>query len=659
MGCTCKNRHIKVPELILKAGKKEPEWRILHRIADKIAPITQGNLVKGVKAFRKKIDLNAIIREIRAGRYHNIESMLPWHELPNDLKILERTTAQGIEESGKATQKFFNRSVAKLIPDLPADARVSFSLENPRIQAIINRNIGLLMHQISETTKEGIRHVIAQGIQNNRTATDMAKQIKNVGLTSRQLTAVDNFERKTAERLAESGLSNNQVVEQTSRLTERYEARQLKSRMRGIARTESMRVVNIGQQELWEQASDQGLFNKDEAKKVWITTDDDLLCDFCAPMNGVTVGINEMFQTDLVSLLEPPLHPNCFDDKTEVLTCDGWKFFKDVRKDKHKILSVDLETQDAEWVGVKEEISYFLEDGLLNSFKNKIVNVVSTTDHNHVFKSRHGKDWQLIPISEFKSEGSLLGTIPNWSGKKKSKVIIGSKEFNLELFLKFLAFYISEGNISKPKSGSYQIKISQEKNYEAMALVIGKLFDKVWYGKDAIYIPLYDEDLIKFFKQFGYSYQKFIPDFIKELDRESLQIFLDAYLLGDGSIVPGKIWDGYQCKPSRIYRTSSDKLASDIGELILKIGKRPSYKKTNFGWIKHRNGTYLTKHNIWIISENSIVTPNTNNIRMNLIPYTGYVYCLELEKFHTLFVRREGKTILSGNCRCVVALEFK
>jgi SPP1 gp7 family putative phage head morphogenesis protein len=41
------------------------------------------------------------------------------------------------------------------------------------------------------------------------------------------------------------------------------------------------------------------------------------------------------------------------------------------------------------------------------------------------------------------------------------------------------------------------------------------------------------------------------------------------------------------------------------------------------------------------------------------VSYDDMVYCVELPKYHTLWVRRNGKTAWSGNCRCTVAPEVE
>jgi len=294
------------------------------------------------------------------------------------------------------------------------------------------------------------------------------------------------------------------------------------------------------------------------------------------------------------------------------------------------------------------------------------MDLMVTKDHNQVVKFRKKKKgrtdagiWKilpdyLLPTNDF----TFLATIPNYQGIKKKTISIGSYVFSIYDFAEFMGYYLSEGSISKPKRGKWQIKLSQQKNQTKtkMEKVSKKLFGKVWVGKEYIYIPLDDDKVISYFKQFGHSSEKYIPQEIKECDKKVLKIFLDAFMLGDGSERKENIWKGYVFSKERMYFTSSDRLASDIGELILKIGHKPSYSSPSpLKKIKFKNGTYTQKHSCWRIRENIRTTPNIKRINKRIVKYKDYVYDVELEKNHTLFVRRNGKILLSGNCRCTIA----
>ena len=72
-----------------------------------------------------------------------------------------------------------------------------------------------------------------------------------------------------------------------------------------IARTEIMRANNEGKLEAAYQAANKGLVDPKTAQRQWMTAPMDV-CQVCAPLHGVTVGLYESWY-----LGDPPAHPNC------------------------------------------------------------------------------------------------------------------------------------------------------------------------------------------------------------------------------------------------------------------------------------------------------------------------------------------------------------
>jgi len=92
-----------------------------------------------------------------------------------------------------------------------------------------------------------------------------------------------------------------------------------KYRSERIARSEVIRASNFGAKEAYRQS---GVVEELE----WLTTDDEMTCEFCAPLNGEIIKLNENFfdrgdkyrgsegglmDIDYESVQHPPLHPNC------------------------------------------------------------------------------------------------------------------------------------------------------------------------------------------------------------------------------------------------------------------------------------------------------------------------------------------------------------
>lgn len=82
------------------------------------------------------------------------------------------------------------------------------------------------------------------------------------------------------------------------------------ARAETIARTETISASVNGQQELWDQAVEEGLLTGTESQE-WIITPDDRLCPICEAIEGQTVPLGEPFVTDDGEVDGPPAHPRC------------------------------------------------------------------------------------------------------------------------------------------------------------------------------------------------------------------------------------------------------------------------------------------------------------------------------------------------------------
>lgn len=351
-------------------------------------------------------------------------------------------------------------------------------------------------------------------------------------------------------------------------------------------------------------------------------------------------------------------HPFCYDDQTEVLTKNGFILFSDLKGDE-EFLSVNPETGEGEYVKAIHYLSIHYKGKMIERISRDF-NLCTSPNHYHVGRTQYeyksGKNICLRKESELTEEYSFLTYLPSWKGIEKKYITFDGNQYDMKLFCEFLGYYLSEGSYTEYKS-TKRINISQLKDSrEIIFNCCKKIFPSVSLQKERIeiYIKKNQIEFINFFKSLGKSYQKYVPSFIKELSPEYIELFLNAFHLGDGTIHKGTIFDGYQCKPLRVFSTSSVQLASDIGELLLKIGKRPSYrnKGRSIYHCKKQNKDYLANYDQWEINELSTKYNLRSHMKEIQIDYNGQIYDVELKKNHTLIVRRKGKVCVSGNCRC-------
>lgn len=382
--------------------------------------------------------------------------------------------------------------------------------------------------------------------------------------------------------------------------------------------------------------------------------------------NGTNIGRRV---ADWKPTIITAVHPFCYDDKVEVLTNKGWKFFKDLDKTE-LFLSINPETGEGEYVPAVAWINQYYEGDMVYR-KSKCFDLANTPNHVHVGRKHGQKHISLVNESDIKDNFSFLSHIPSWKGIDTPFIVIDNKKYDTNLFCEFLGYYLSEGSFTEwgDKNRTIprrRVNISQKKS-EAKEKIIKccrALFKNVIVTKERIEFNLNkenDKDLIHIIRSFGHAHEKYVPDFIKELSPKYIKIFLDAFLLGDGTVHRGVLYDGYQCKPQRIYSTSSVKLKDDLGELLLKVGKCPSFKNRgkSIHHCKKQKKDYLARYDQWNVAELNSKYRYGKVMKKEIKPYKGFIYDVELEKNHTLVVRRNDNVCVSGNCRCLARRYMK
>lgn len=351
-------------------------------------------------------------------------------------------------------------------------------------------------------------------------------------------------------------------------------------------------------------------------------------------------------------------HPQCYSDDTELMTDSGWKLFEDLREN-DKILSLNPETRQTEWVKYVKFIKYHRKGNMFR-FHNRNTDMLVTPDHKMIYISKWNGELKDDKLAEnFDKNKGILYRSSEYKTDRIEKIKIGSHEIDFDLFCEFMAYYLSEGNLFWTRKN--QIKISQckvkhKEQYETIKRCLEKMPFNFSEIKGGFYFN--DKDFYEYLKQFGKSESKHVPDIIKNSAQEQIKIFLDAYIMCDGYTKKAKSFVGNRGglhipkNDERLYFTSSNKMSVDIGEMILKLGKRPSYRYSarKGDMMIHRNGTYSTNNDNIIITECNSQT--TTVFEKSEVEYDGFVYDIELEKNHIFYVRRNGKCVWGSNCRC-------
>ena len=346
-------------------------------------------------------------------------------------------------------------------------------------------------------------------------------------------------------------------------------------------------------------------------------------------------------------------HPQCYDDQSEVYTAEGWKHFKDVQDD-DMILSLNPDIRDLEYVPILLNLRRQYKGQMIH-FHNRSYSQLVTPEHEVLYvSSSDRRTFRRITAAKCGKSLPIYRT-SEWVGNEIVLVAVGSLNVPFRHFAEFMGYWLSDGSLGH----QYEVGIAQkDADRSRIYDCIRNMGQKPRYNGGKI--EFNSRDWYEYLSQFGKSYEKYVPSEIKESEAEGIRIFLDAYISCDGHIKPPKSFIGNRgglCIPTegeRTYCTTSKRMADDIGELILKIGRRPSFRLEKTAGKSHRfrNGVYTINHDIWIISECRSIC--ATQYEKDYVDYDGIVYDLTLAKNNTMYIRRNGKCFWGSNCRCTM-----
>jgi hypothetical protein len=163
----------------------------------------------------------------------------------------------------------------------------------------------VLAKQLTKANRKAIRAVLEQAIKEGWGMRKTAAAIKpSIGLLPTQNKAVSNRRKKLEAQEWKPDRIQSHV--------ERYAKKLLKQRAENIARTETIRAMNVGQMEAWKQLQRDG-FLPDDVKHKWIVAGDERMCEFCMELgDSEPVPLKEGWESsEYGNVKHPPLHPSC------------------------------------------------------------------------------------------------------------------------------------------------------------------------------------------------------------------------------------------------------------------------------------------------------------------------------------------------------------
>lgn len=345
-------------------------------------------------------------------------------------------------------------------------------------------------------------------------------------------------------------------------------------------------------------------------------------------------------------------HPQCYSDDSEVYTSRGWKLFKDVN-DKDLILSLNPGTRNVEWVSIIDRQEYERKGDMIRFF-NKSLDILVTPDHSMVYLSKSNRNILRCEAENYKSYKGAIYRSCEYDAEDVKSIEINGKTYDFDAFCEFMGYWLADGSLERTSG----VNVAHQDGRSSKAMIFEcakRLGYDVKSRPDKI--VFYDVKFNTYLRQFGHAECKFVPDEIKNASKRQINIFLDAFAKCDAHIRQSKSFvgnHGHVCKPKTkevIYFTSSERMASDLSECILKVGMRPSFNIQEPQTAKKKDGSVVkSNYRCWRISKLKSVTATVFD--KETVSYDGKVYDLSLEKNHIMYIRRIGKCFWGSNCKC-------
>ena len=350
-------------------------------------------------------------------------------------------------------------------------------------------------------------------------------------------------------------------------------------------------------------------------------------------------------------VLEPPnwIYPSyprndlglfCYDERTEVLTPEGWKKISEI-KNNEVIMCYDPGQDQLRFEPILDLYSYDYV-GPMMEIKHRSLDLLVTPNHRLLFFTPNGKmivklaferycSGYMLRTGQWKGQEIDSITIPEFREKLKSSVrVYPALKIPVEKYLRLLGWYLSEGS---PYTWGISIAQRNPENRKEIEDLLQSL--GLPYAKDQKGFRVLSRQLGNHFMKLGKTRSKFIPKEIKDLSPRLLKILIDTLLKGDGLVRKDEI----------CYYSSSERLANDFQEIALKSGYGVSL-------YKRRESEYTVR----IFKRGRRTWPRREHYRL-ISQWKGKVYCPRTNTGFIL-VRRNGHVVISGNSFPRIAVDI-
>ena len=340
----------------------------------------------------------------------------------------------------------------------------------------------------------------------------------------------------------------------------------------------------------------------------------------------------------------------CHDDKTEVLTEHGWKFWPEY--DGSSLLGTMNQLSGALEFQRPSDFHVFDHNGPMVMLNRRSLDFCVTPNHRmYVRKWNEGKRTlePTFAMTRADSLGWYCGlphATSGWAGTDIRRIRVGRQEYNADDFIALVSLVVSDGWVGGTDSNKGAVSFASFK--EDRREMVSSLASRIGFSELPSRPGVWkhqDPELAEWFRQNAYindnygASTKKVPDIVKVASMPLIHTFFKFY----GDQYDGHVWELYSCSP---------RLIDDLQELALRIGQRSSITKRGIRdastmadgrMIQGRHPSYEL-----IIRRKTQLSIERKNDELHTSDYQGNVFCATVPN-STLVTRRNGTVLISGN----------
>jgi hypothetical protein len=338
----------------------------------------------------------------------------------------------------------------------------------------------------------------------------------------------------------------------------------------------------------------------------------------------------------------------CYADDTEFLTESGWRRYDDIGSS-DRLAMVD-DAGELHYGAFSDRFEAPYQGPMVHVRGQRGVDLLVTPNHRMVVSDRDGARYRFLDASETVGRQLSIPMAPlAWNCVAPAPVVLETAtrvagttrgaqprpvpSIPIRDWLEFVGYLVSDGWVQESDAAPYTVGISQ--NAGAKAEVIDACLSRLPFhvtrskkqGGSMVEWRIFSKTLCDWARvEVGIgALQKHLPRNLMSLDREHLTILFDALMLGDGT------WSGDHAK----YTTASSRLADDVQELALKVGRRAIVSL-----VVHGSDQWYDVH---MADRRAARVLSSKNVE-----WSGRVVCFTVPTGR-LIVRRNGHASICGN----------